>query len=389
VILTSVVGMVRADCPVGQYNDGSGCQYCPVGQTTTDGTATSVGDCSTPTPDVEISLKFECYLFQSNYNLSCWENNYLYDGNFQLWIHDDSTIIQRITIDKNRDFNGTAPVHGDIGNEIIFNLQPGSYKVRLNSYNYYYDWRSSPRDYRADIQGGWRDNRAVISFQETEQAYSWRPYSQADFDHVPFGRKYKSRVNNDSTTEITGDQYTPYLQTHYADISSADMALNVSSSECPKGQYGTPSNGCQTCSNGTTTEGAGALFDYDCVQCIPPQVISGRDCITICPAGYVPDGTTCQQCAEGTYRTSGMDECAANTDFKKGINEFRNDTVACALGQDSSRSAGATCQQCAEGTYRTSDMDECDTCGTGTKPDIQCYGDDVILNEWQRRHGTC
>jgi len=136
--------------------------------------------------------------------------------------------------------------------------------------------------------------------------------------------------------------------------------LNVPSSECPKGQYGTSPNGCQTCPDGKTTEeGAGALFIYDCVQCTPPQVISGRNCITICPAGYVLDGTTCQQCAVGTYRTSGMDECAENDDYNRGINEGRDGRVNCEAGYDSKRSGGATCQLCAEGTYRTSGMDEC------------------------------
>ena len=78
VIFASLMMMVRAECPVGQYNAGSGCQYCPVGQTTTDGTATSESDCASP---------FSTYVF------SCPSNCYANEISFEIVNNDGDSIV--------------------------------------------------------------------------------------------------------------------------------------------------------------------------------------------------------------------------------------------------------------------------------------------------------
>ena len=109
-------------------------------------------------------------------------------------------------------------------------------------------------------------------------------------------------------------------------------------------------------------------------------------------------GVTCVPCLAGSYRTSNMPSCDVNNDFTKRINDNRDGLVDCAAGEVSTLTNAATCQPCPENTYRASNMPSCAACDTAgeTSPpgSAACYTfsnlpDQALLDEWQRRHGTC
>ena len=68
-------------CTLGQYNDGDGCQYCPVGQTTTDGTATSAADCASPfIPSTYQFTEFGSYPGEISFNIAEPNGNVIITG---------------------------------------------------------------------------------------------------------------------------------------------------------------------------------------------------------------------------------------------------------------------------------------------------------------------
>ena len=197
--------MVRADCPVGQYNDGSGCQYCPVGQTTTDGTATSVSDCASP-------FQLSTYAFSCPSGTPCYAN----EISFEIVDSNGNSVVSG----SSPDFGAND---GNPGPSVPFVVAAtGTYTLNM-----------------ADSFGdGWHGA--------------------------------KIHITNDGNTNEYGADFTS------GRTATAQLVLTSPAvAPCSVGEYGEGT--CTTCPAGTT-DGAGALFVYDCVQCPSGQSLSGRDC---------------------------------------------------------------------------------------------------------------
>ena len=197
--------MVRADCPVGQYNDGSGCQYCPVGQTTTDGTATSVSECASP-------FQLTKYAFSCPSGTACYRSEISFD------IVDSNGNI--IVSGSSPDFGANDGTSGD---PVTFTV-PATGTYTLNMADSYGD--------------GWHGAKIHIT-------------------------------NNDNIEEYGGTFLSGATATAQLDLTAPTVA------PCSVGEYGEGT--CTTCPAGTT-DGTGALFAYDCVDCSDGQILSGRTC---------------------------------------------------------------------------------------------------------------
>ena len=118
------------------------------------------------------------------------------------------------------------------------------------------------------------------------------------------------------------------------------------------------------------------------------------------------NGTGCEQitvCSDNQYETLAPTStsnrvCTQNNDFSQQI--INSKLVACPAGQDSTISGGVTCANCEAEHYRAENMDRCVQCTQGTSPpgSSTCYTyaqvvstltDQALIDEWQRRHGTC
>jgi len=127
-------------------------------------------------------------------------------------------------------------------------------------------------------------------------------------------------------------------------------------------------NDCSSCSSGS-----------ECGTCNSGYGNNDGVC-TECTAGTYQSGSSCTSCETGTYSDPGQTSCSCKNLFE--IHLFTLFLKACGTGCSTCASlstcetclagyelSGTSCNQCATGTYSANAGDTCTTCGTGEYPD--------------------